>query len=107
MNEFIYSLSEAGLLNVTIFDEDLITTTSLKLLLGKNIEKKFGYNQPCSITVSPSGDAPAFTKNFDFYTLETNINMDFKCLDNTTGLYLQAVTLQIALDMDVDFNIAY
>lgn len=56
VNELIFSIYEAGLLNITIKNPKL-TTSELKLLLGKGIVDTFGANQLCSMTVTPAGDS--------------------------------------------------
>lgn len=67
LNELIFTLWSADLLSIPIKSQK-ITTTLLKKLISKDIEKKFGEGQPCEIILSPVGDeAPKFTKHFESY----------------------------------------
>ena len=111
LNELIFSLDEAGLLNITVKNEALITTQELALLVGNKLKTAFGENQPCSITITPAGDPPAFTKNPDteLFGLNTLLDLDIKCLpeNSTDGEFMQAVTLEIDLNTELTFNVTY
>ena len=63
LNELIFTLTENGLLNITLTNAKLITTDNLALLLGNKLKKHVGSGQPCSITITPTNDPPAFTKD--------------------------------------------
>jgi len=43
-NELIFSLSEAGLLKQTFYNDKYLTTTYLEILLGNGIVQTFGAN---------------------------------------------------------------
>mmetsp|Transcript_8091 Transcript_8091/g.9661 ORF Transcript_8091/g.9661 Transcript_8091/m.9661 type:complete len:86 (+) Transcript_8091:1007-1264(+) len=85
------------MLNITLKNEKLLTTTELAILLGRGITKSFGGGQPCSITVTPGGDAaPMITKSLDgYFIVNWDIDLDIKCVpsNSTTGEFIEAVIL--------------
>ena len=73
--------------------------------------KKFGDDQPCSVTVTLPDGAPAFLKDSDeeHFALNANIDLQIQCVpkDSTSGDFEQALTLEVNLDTTFDLGLAY
>jgi len=115
-NELLFTLYEAGLFNITLANPKLLTTSNLRLLLGKGIVNTFGANQPCTMQVWPSGGfAPNITKNFESvsysrgnnFAIDTPFSADIKCLNTSTGDFEQATTLDLEFKAQFNFNVSY
>lgn len=94
----------------------IITTSKLRVLVGKDIVTQFGAGQPCEIIVSPKA-LPVIKKqveNYDkyspdnFWILDTSLALDIKCQkESGTGEYEQATTLNLDVSANFNANITY
>ena len=68
----------------------VLTTSKLRILLGKGVKTDFGADQPCSVTINVEA-MPYWDKHYDqvnvtnsYWILDMPISLDFKCLNENT-----------------------
>lgn len=62
VNELLLQLYSANLLKIPI-KAKILTTSKLRTLVGKDIVKKFGSDEPCKLIISPT-ETPFITKHY-------------------------------------------
>lgn len=90
----------------------ILTTSELRLLLGKGIVTDFGADMPCQLGVNITG-MPNWTKNYNtsytddgYFRLVAPISLDIKCVNsNTEGDEFEQVTTLI-LNLDTSFGLS-
>ena len=115
VNEFIFTLYEAGMLSLPVKSAKL-DTSLVGLLVGPDLVRQFGSHQPCELTLTPR-ELPQFTKNYaskdysedNYWELATPLAIDIKCVNSTaeSDEYMQATTLLMDFSTKFNMNITY